>query len=126
MDVGHNKMSGTMTFWSCFIVYFCRIVFFFFLNSVDGGHYKVSVTMNFWSCFIHYSCKTCCQNVSFESVAIFSVINFSFSSKLIVTLVRLDIKGVCALNVIDLNNHHRIPKFPSLPFANNRKSGSAN
>lgn len=30
VDVGHNKMSGTMTFWSCFIVYFCRIVFFFF------------------------------------------------------------------------------------------------
>lgn len=66
-----------------------------------------------------------CQNVSFESVDIFSVIHFSFSSKLIVTLVRLDTKGVCALNVIDLNNHHRIPKFPSLPFANNRKSGSA-
>lgn len=38
VDVGHNKMSGTMTFWSCFIVYFCRIVF---LNSVDGGHNKM-------------------------------------------------------------------------------------
>lgn len=67
-----------------------------------------------------------CQNVSFESVDIFSVIHFSFSSKLIVTLVSLDTKEVCAaLNVIDLNNHHRIPKSPSLPFANNRKSGSA-
>lgn len=62
VDVGHNKISGTMTFWSCFIVYFCRTVFFFF-NCVDGGHNKVSVTMNFWSCFSHYSCKTCCLYV---------------------------------------------------------------
>lgn len=91
---------------------------------MDGGHNKVSEFLVMFHPLFLQNLLSLCQNVRFESVDIFSVIHFSFSSKLIVTLVRLDTKGVCALNVIDLK-HHRIPKFPSLPFANNRKSGSA-